>query len=187
MMKLRALATLTAVVAITAGCSDVRVIDLGGGQNYYDGAFELATQSGSINTAIVGSPFAASTSVEFDEKVADSMRGGPFGRDVKFIPSPRNKEKNAFHIVVIFNSAHSFTYTEACENDVEIATKPNTKTTSMHAVFCQGNFRISSASGFVDDLKGIDDPRFHELVNSVARDMIPRYDDNRSSGGEAFR
>jgi hypothetical protein len=58
-VKTSIIAFLAVAGLITAGCSQVKVIDTEYGQNYYDGAFEFATMDGSLKTAVVGSPFAA--------------------------------------------------------------------------------------------------------------------------------
>ena len=115
------------------------------------------------------------------------MNGATFGRDVRFVEAPRNSEKNGFHIVTVFNGIHPFTVWDICENAGAIASRPLTATTSMYGVFCQGSFPISYSSGYVDGLTGPSDPRFRELVRAVALAMIPGYDDQNSSGGEANR
>ena len=183
---LRTLATLSAVAVIGTGCSNIKVIDYEASSNYYDGAFEYATQSGEIKTAIYGSPFDDKASDPFANTVTTKMKGANFGREVTYVPSPPNTDKKAFHIVTVFNEVAPFTDTEACENVAEIATKPNAKTTTMHAYFCHGAHPLSSATGFVDDLKDPSDPRFQELVREVAQAMIPRYDEFNSSGDDPF-
>ena len=171
------------IAALSAGCSSVRVIDHAGGQNYYDGAIEYATLDGTIKTFVVGSPFGAANT-DFARSVTSAMKGATLGRHVTFVPAPRNTEKNAFHIAVVFNGVNPFTVEDICENTSEIASRPNTPTTSMHAVFCQGSYPLSYTSGYVDRLTGPSDPKYHTLVKEVALVMIPRYDDSNSSGGE---
>ena len=181
---LRTLFALTAIVIVGAGCSSIKVIDSEPTSNYYDGAFEYATQSGEIRTAIYGSPFEDTASDHFAKRVTATMKGTNFGRDVSYVPSTRNTDKKAFHIVTVFNGVGGFTATEACENVSEITTRPNVKTTTMHAYFCHGAYPLSSATGFIDNLKDPSDPRFQELVRKVALAMIPRYDEENSSGND---
>jgi len=52
-----------------------------------------------------------------------------FGHDVAFFQAPGNTSKNAFYLVALFKGVRPFTEREMCENDVEIATRPNTGTT----------------------------------------------------------
>ena len=177
-MKVRSIGTLICIAALSAGCSAVRVIDYAGGQNYYDGAFEFATLDGTINTHVVGSPFAESDP-PLARAVTTFMKGATRGREVTFIPSPRNTTKHAFHIVVVFNGKHPLVETEICQNADEVVTTPSTQTTSMLAVFCQDGHPLSYSTGYVGGLRSPADPRFRQLIKQVSRAMIPGYDDLR--------
>ena len=181
---LRTLVTLSAVAVIGTGCSSIKVIDSEPTTVYYDGAFEYATQSGKIKTAIYGSPFDDKASDPFANTVTATMKGANFGREVTYVPSAPNTDKKAFHIVAVFNGVAPFSDADACENVSEIATRPNAKTTTMHAIFCHGAYPLSSATGFVDNLKDPSDPRFQQLVRQVAQAMIPRFDEQNSSGDD---
>lgn len=183
-MKVRSISTLFFIAALSAGCSAVRVIDYAGGQNYYDGAFEFATLDGTINTHVVGSPF-AKPAPSFAQTVTANMKGATRGRDVTFVPSPRNTTKHAFHIVVIFNGKHPLIETEICQNADEVVTTPSTQTTSMLAVFCQDGHPLSYSTGYVGGLQSSTDPRLQQLIKQVSRAMIPGYDDLRE--GDAIR
>ena len=112
------------------------------------------------------------------------MKGTNFGCDVTYVSSTRNTDKKAFHIVTVFNGVGGFTATKAYENVLEISTRPNAETTTMHAYFCHGGYPLSSATGFIDNLKDLSDPRFQELVREVALAMIQRYDEENSSGND---
>ncbi len=166
-----------------ASCDTVRVTDLESGMAFYDGSFQYATRSGAIKTFVIGSPFSGGAADGFAANVRNAMGNAPFGHDVAFVPATRDKSKNAFHVVALFNGVNPLNEREICERDVEIATQPNTSTTSMVAIFCQGKHPISYASGFVDSLSGPNDPRFHKLVVQVARAMIPGYDADWNSSG----
>lgn len=180
-VKRSSLAALLLITSLTAGCSVVRVIDHEGGQNYYEGAFEYATLDGTIKTHVVGSPFAKSDPT-IARSVTANMKNTIFGRDVTFVPSPRNATKHAYHVVVVFNGKNPLVETEVCENSDEITTIPAQKTTVMFAIFCQDAHPISYSTGFVDGLKSPVDPRFQQLVKQVSRAMVQSYDDFRSSG-----
>ena len=185
-MKLRTLTTMLVFVTLIAGCSQVRVLDYNGGQNYYDGAFEFATQDGKINTYIAGSPF-SSPDPKFKKTIISNMYGATFRRNVNFVDTTPNTERYGFHIVVAFNAINPLGVDDICRNATEVKSRPNLKTTSMIGIFCQGGHPLSYASGYVSGLTGPNDPKFSELVREVALAMIPRYDDEHSSGGEAFR
>lgn len=184
-MKRRSLGALLAITGLTVGCSTVQVTDHDGGQNYYGGAFEYATLDGTIKTHVVGSPFAKSNQ-GIAQSVTANMKGATRGRDVTFVPSPRNTTKHAFHVVVVFNGKNPLIETEVCQNSGEITTVPPAATTVMFAVFCHDGHPLSYSSGRVDGLQSPADPRFPQLVKQVARAMVPGYDDSRSSGFSPF-
>lgn len=184
-MKVHTLGAALLVAALSTGCSVVRVIDHEGGQNYYDGAFELATLDGTIKTHIVGAPF-ENQGQSFARTVTAQMKGATRGREVEFIPSPRNTIKHAFHVVVVFNGKNPVIENEVCQNADEIGTSQAQSHTTMFAVFCQDGFPISYSEGHVDGLRSSEDPRFGQLVKQVSLAMIPGYDDFRSSGFTPF-
>lgn len=184
-MNIRSLGVVTLVGALLAGCSAVRVSDPASGLNYYEGAFEYATLDGTINTHVVGSPF-ANPGPEFARTVTANMKGATRGKDVAFVPSPRNTTKHTFHIVVVFNGKNPLIETEICENADDVTSVPAQPTTVMLAVFCHDDHPLSYASGVAEDLESPNDRRFQQLVKQVALAMIPGYDYFRSSGFTPF-
>lgn len=185
-MNLRTVAALSLVLGLSAGCSVVRVIEYTGSQNYYDGAFEYATQDGKINTYVAGTPF-PTADPEFKNKITSIMYGANFGREVNFVPAKPNVDKHAFHIVVTFNPDERLSFADLCENAAQTKSQPGRETTSMKGVFCQGSHPLSFASGYVSGLTGPADPKLVSLVREVALAMIPRYDDEIDSGPDAIR
>ena len=171
-------------MALSADRSAVRVIDYTGGQNSCDGAFVFAPLDGTINTHVVGSSFAKSDP-PFARAVTTFMKGATRGRDVTFIPSPRNTTKHAFHIVVVFNGKQPLVGTEVCQNADKVVTTPSRQTTSMLAVFCQDGHPLSYSTGSVGGLRSPADPRLWPLIKQVSGAVIPGYDDLRK--GDSIR
>ena len=173
--------------AISAGCSSVRVIGYGGGQNCYDGAFELATIDGKINTyvaGVAGTPFSNTDSNSTNWSIS-MIYGSIFGRDLNFVAAKPNTEKYCFHIAV-FNAANPVGVSDICQDANRIKTRPERQTTSMQAIFCQGGYPIGSAEGYVGRLQDPSDPKSRDLVRQVAFAMVPGYDGRRSSGFSPF-
>ena len=50
----------------------------------------------------------------------EKMKNAIFGRNVSFVSAPRNKAKNAFHIVIVFNGIEPLTERAMYESDVSI-------------------------------------------------------------------
>lgn len=182
-MKVGSIVVGAAMVAAVAGCTGVRIYEPLDGQNYYDGAFEYATQSGEIDTVVLGSP-TGSASADFAAETAAQMKGATPGRVVTFKPIPWSApDKRRFRIVALFNGKPPFVDSDLCQNGPEIDVNPGIEAVSMHAAFCQGGHLISSAHGRASNLTGPDDPQFRELVRGVAHAMIPYYDKDRVDGG----
>ncbi len=180
MRKSFLLAAIVAPALALGACSSVRINENHDSQNYYDGAFEFATQSGSIKTVVIGSPFGKD-----DRSIADKttalMKGATPGSVVTFEPSDWTKADNSFRVVVLFNGRMPYDQDAISKKGPEIGTDPGRSTVRMDAALCHGDYLISSADGSVDGLKGPDDPRFRELVRGVALAMIPAYNYNRDS------
>lgn len=173
-------AVLASLTLTVAGCDSVRVIEPGDGQNYYDGAFEYATQGGEIDTIVLGSPFGPAAS-NVPALTTDHMKGATRGRVVTFAPVDWSTPGDAFRVVVLFNGAPPFTADDVCSNGTDIGTNSADASTPMFAAFCQGAHLISFAHGAVGNLKGPDDPRFRDLVRQVTLAMIPAVDKNEIS------
>ena len=180
-MNIRTIIAISLLGAISVGCTGVRVIDNGGGQNYYQGSFEFATKEGAIDTYVVGKPF-PNAQEKFTKSVTSMMYGATIGRDVKFVAAGPNTTKYGFHVVIAFNAIAPISVEDICADAPQLKTEPNRQTTSMQAIFCQGGYPISYARGFVDGIRSTTDPKFRDLVRQVAFAMIPGYDDYRSSG-----
>lgn len=180
-MIFRVLLPAILVGALSAGCTTVRVIDSAGGQNYYDGAFEIATKDGEIDTYIVGTPF-STPKPEFDNTVITTLYGSTLGQKVNFTPAKPNQKKYGFHVIIAFNAISPLSVADICEDARRIKTARNQSRVSMQAIFCQGAYPISYSSGYAGELKSPADPDFRNLVQQVALAMIPSYDDYKSSG-----
>jgi hypothetical protein len=181
-MNLRVLFPVLLLGVVSAGCAAVKVVEHTDTQNYYDGAFEFATQNGEINTYIAGAPFAGEDAIaRFKFRVFSKLYRSTFGRDVNFKPSKPNSEKYGFHVVITFNAVNHLSAGDICEDATQIKSRANLKTTSMLSVFCQGAHPISYSRGYVGSLSGPDDPKLESLVRGVAQAMIPLYDDHHSA------
>jgi hypothetical protein len=181
MGKLSLSAAMAAIALFLSACSGVRVIEIVGTQNYYNGAFEFATQSGSIKTIVLGSPFGKEAG-PIDAVTTGYMKGANRGPVVTFEPARWTKPGNAFRVVVVFNGRVPFGHEAICKYGPDIGSDPGLATARMDAAFCQGDYLLSSAEGYVDGLTGPDDPRFGELVKAVTLALIPAIDYHQDGG-----
>jgi hypothetical protein len=170
------LAALVAALAL-GGCSSVWVDDLSPPRyNYNNGDFEYATHKGAIVTQIVGNPFSIGDD-QFRSATLAQMQGRNRGRPAKFVSAPSQETLAPYKVVAAFNMPPDITGYELCKGPG--ALPPSAKRTgqvTLGMAFCFGDDVKSDARGWVSDLRGIDDPRFAELVNRVTEAMLPARD-----------
>lgn len=180
-MMMKSLLLAAGTMALVTGCASVRIYDANDGQNYYDGAFEYATQEGSISTVVLGSPVTA-PGANFAQRATGLMTGATRGRLVTFQPADWTApDIKTFRVVALFNGKQPFTDEDICKSAQSVNIEPVRATATLDMAFCQGPHLLSAASGSVNDLKSLDDPRFAELVRGVSLAMIPRADLNEIS------
>ena len=183
-MRVGSIATALGLLAMTAGCSGVRVYEPLDGQNYYDGAFQYATQKHEIDTVVLGTPFGPAASDDIAAITTAHMKGATEGPVVSFKPvawAGAGDGNNGFRVVVLFDGKSPFIDDDLCKDGPSIETAPGASPVTMHAAFCEGPNLISSASGEVGSLSGPQDPKFRQLVREVAHAMIPAVDKNAIS------
>ena len=129
-MNIRTIIAISLLGAISVGCTGVRVIDNGSGQNYYQGSFEFATKEGAINTYVVGKPL-PNAQEKFTKSLTSMMYGATIGRDIKFVAAEQNTTKYGFHVVVAFNAIAPISVEDICADARQLKTEPNRQTTSM--------------------------------------------------------
>lgn len=164
--------TAFAVALAAAGCDGVVVYEPIDNDNYYQGSWEYATQSGEIRTEVHGDPFGEPTE-EFADHVMQDLHGATRGQEITFTKSPA-QQRDAFKVVAVFNGARE-REASPCDGVVDDPRAARTPT-RMHLVFCQGDKMLSEASGKVNGVTSSTDPRFRELVQKVALGMLPPLD-----------
>lgn len=186
-MALKSFALAAGALVLVAGCTSVRIYDPLDGQNYYDGAFEYATPDGTISTVVLGSPVPA-PAANLPQIATGHMKGATRGKVVTFEPADWTPpDEKTFRVVAVFNGKPPYTDEDICTSAQTFETEPARVTATLDMAFCQGPHLLSAASGSVDELKSLDDPRFAELVKGVALAMIPRGDlDEISNDGGVF-
>ena len=181
-MRITIIAAIAAIAGLLGACNAVRVINSGGYQNYYDGAWEYATQDQKVDLVVLGSSFDAA-SVNFPVLVAENMKGATRGRTITFNPVGWTKPDNSFRVIALFNGKSPFIAENVCQSGNAIMTDPAAETASLYLTFCQGEYLISYANGLSPKPKSPEDPKFRELIRSVALAMIPPADYDRLDGG----
>jgi len=173
MKKLTALTVMGAASLVLGACNMVIVEErVGPGWSYYDGDLSYATHKGAIVTHITGNPFGGAQPA-FAETVRRMMYGQPEGRPVEFVASANDKTLAPFKVVLAFNAPLSVDGHDLCETGDRTAAGPTGTTLRASIAFCEGDSLKSDAYARVDGIKGIDDPKFQELVQQITRSMVP--------------
>jgi hypothetical protein len=166
------------IAALTlAGCSDVWVDDAPPPRySYNNGDFEYANHRGAILTQIVGNPFNIPDD-QFRRAALAYMQGQNRGTPAKFVLTPSTETLPPYKVVAAFNLPADYTGYELCKGPGALPRTPKrTGPVTLAMAFCFGDEVKSDARGSVADLRGINDPRFKELVNRVTEAMLPAGD-----------
>jgi len=159
------------------GCSSVWVDDLPPPRySYNEGDFEYANHKGAILTQIVGNPFAIPDD-QFRSAALAHMQGQNRGTPAKFVAAPSKETLAPYKVVAAFNMPANIDGYDLCKGPGALPPSPKrTGPVTLNMAFCFGDEIKSDARGSVYDLRGIDDPRFADLVRSVTQAMLPTGD-----------
>ena len=170
---LKSLAIMGAIGTILSACNLVIVEDrVGPGWSYYDGDLHYATHEGAILTHVTGNPFGMAQPA-FAETVRKMMYGQTEGVPVEFVATANDKTLAPFKVVMAFNAPLSVDGHDLCETGDRTVSIPSGETLRASIAFCEGDRLKSDSYARVSGVKGIDDPKFRELVEQITRAMVP--------------
>lgn len=188
-MKRRTWSVALAAALVLSGCSSVWVNDLPPPRySYNDGDFEYANHRGAILTQIAGNPFNIPDS-QFRSAALAYMQGQNRGTPAKFVLKPSKETLPPYRVVAVFNLEPGYNGYDVCKGPAALPRPPKrTGPVTLVMAFCYGDEVKSDANGSVENLTGITDPRFKELVNRVTEAMLPSGDGMEmfDSGGDTY-
>ena len=161
-----------ALGALLGACEDVpTTVD-----NYYRGSivwssYVSVVKKGPVWVQVAGEPFDGPIERTTDVVLAQ-MEKAMTALPGKFTLYKEEAASEDIRVILVFNGG-PFNGERVCqERTLPPGGGPSDKRTHLRAIFCDRTDLLSDAEGYVDDLKGFDDPKFGKLVWHLTRRII---------------
>jgi hypothetical protein len=182
-VRVAVLATAGLLVAACAGQSTIYNNMISGG--YYPYVFGYAAGRRDLTTVIVGNPFEIDKA-ELDTKLTAMLNESPnFQQPTHFTTTPGPSARPEYRAVVLLNRQIVLPGL-ACRDPQQVPAADLGATTRLMAVFCQQGGYLSTVTGELQGVTGIDDPRFNQLIRQMVPLLFPPIDPTRDDNNMLF-
>jgi hypothetical protein len=131
-----------------------------------------------LTTVILGNPFDIDQD-QLDTKLVAMLNESPtFLQPTNFTTTPGPSARPEFKAVILFNRAIVVPY-QVCRSPEQVPVADLGTTLRVSATFCQYGGYLSTVTGELKDVTGIDDPRFHQLIRQMVPLLFPPIDPTR--------
>jgi hypothetical protein len=131
-----------------------------------------------LTTVILGNPFDIDQD-QLDTKLVAMLNESPtFLQPTNFTTTPGPSARPEFKAVILFNRAIVVPY-QVCRSPEQVPVADLGTTLRVSATFCQYGGYLSTVTGELKDVTGIDDPRFHRLIRQMVPLLFPPIDPTR--------
>ena len=168
--RLPSLAALAAAVPILAGCASDRVVVDDIGIRYSRAEFSAAADGRDLRTVIQGNPFGTPG---FDQALLQIMNRTYVGPKTNFTTTPGPTAKRDYFVSLVFNAAPPVVAQALCNSKPVPTAPPNPGRITAQAVFCITGGEATSVLGYVNNVKGPDDPNFISMIQHMMLAMFP--------------
>lgn len=127
---------------------------------------------GPLYLEIDGDPFGAGEGLA--GIVSGTMESALQARVLRLTTDRDAAEDPEFRLVVVFNPASVGALFSFCASQPEGASPASAERIELRAGFCRGDVLLAAVDGWVEEVKGPDDPRFAQLMQQVVRDLFAR-------------
>ena len=138
-----------------------------------------------LDTLIVGNPFDIDQA-QLDARLVAMMNESPtFLQPTHFTTTPGPSARRQFRAVLLFNRQIVLPQV-ACRTPEQIPVAELGDTTRLTAVFCNYGGYLSTVTGELQGLTGIDDPRFRQLIGKMVPLLFPPIDPTQEEEMQFF-
>jgi hypothetical protein len=138
-----------------------------------------------LTTIIVGNPFEVDQAELATQLVAMLNESPTFLQPTNFTTTPGPSARPQYRAVLLFDRQIVLPAL-ACRAPERIPVAELGKTTRLTAVFCRYRGFLSTVTGELDGVTGIDDPRFHRLIRQIVPLLFPPIDPTRDDDHVPF-
>ncbi len=164
------LALLTAAMPLLGGCLNERVVASDPMPAYTLSEVSYAASNRDLRVVLHGNPF-NSDAQALAQAVLPSMQERVFGVNTNLTTTPNETARPDYKVVLAFNVAENRTNYSLC-GDGPIPTRPPGGPIIVQGAFCRGG-AFTTATGWLDDPKGPDDPDFRQLISDMTFSLFP--------------
>lgn len=134
-----------------------------------------------LTTLILGNPFDIDQA-QLDSKVVAMLNESPtFLQPTNFTTTPGPSARPDFKAVILFNRAIVLP-NQVCRAPDRVPVADLGATLRLSATFCHGGY-LSTVTGELQDVTGIDDPRLRDLIRKMVPLLFPPIDPTRQDDG----
>ena len=138
-----------------------------------------------LTTIIVGNPFDIDRA-ELETRLVAMLNESPtFLQPTNFTTTPGPSARPQYRAVLLFNRRIVLP-SVACRAPDRIPVAELGQTTRLTAVFCRRGAHLSTVTGELDGVTGIDDPHFHRLVRQMVPLLFPPIDPTHDEDDSPF-
>ncbi|MFE0753567.1 hypothetical protein ACFW16_06430 [Inquilinus sp. NPDC058860] len=168
--RLPPLAALALTAPILAGCASDRVVVSDISSRYSRVEFSAAADGRDLRTVIQGNPFGTPG---FDQAVTQIMNRTYVGPATRFTTTPGPTAKRDYFVSLVFNPAPDVVPFALCNSAPIPTAAPNPNRITARAAFCITGGEATAVVGYVDNVKGPDDPNFVSMIQHMMLSMFP--------------
>ncbi|HYH40173.1 MAG TPA: hypothetical protein VD860_18280 [Azospirillum sp.] len=140
-----------------------------------------AASNRDLRVVVQGNPFGGDPQA-FGQVVTGMMQNRIMGVDTNFTTTPGPSARPDYRVVLAFNVARNELNSALCANPA-LPTKPPGGPIIVQGAFCRGGGPLSSATGWLDQPKSVQDPAFRDLIADMTYSLFPtRRADSGCSG-----
>jgi hypothetical protein len=182
-VRVAVLAAAGLLATACAGQSTIYNNMISGG--YYPYVFGYAAGRRDLTTVIVGNPFEIDKA-ELDSRLVDMLNESPnFQQPTHFTTTPGPSARSQYRAVFLLNRQIVLPGL-ACRAPDKVPAADLGATTRLVAVFCQQGGYLSTVTGELQGVTGIDDPRFRQLIGQMMPLLFPPVDPTRDDNNMLF-
>ncbi|WP_207459600.1 hypothetical protein [Azospirillum sp. SYSU D00513] len=161
-----------ALALATAACSERVVSDLPA-PAYTQGEVAYAAADRDLRVVVHGNPFPMNQQA-FGRLVTDSMQNRIFGVRTNFTTTPNETARRDYRVVLAFNPTENLLNSSLCGMPT-IPTAPPGGPIVVQGAFCRSSGTLTSATGWMDEVRSPDDPSFRQLISDMTFSLFPAH------------
>jgi hypothetical protein len=179
-----AVATVVGVVALSGCAGESRIYNEMISSAYRSYLYGYGAGRRDLNTIILGNPFDIDQQ-ELDSRLVTMLNESPtFLQPTNFTTTPGPSARQEFKAVILLNRSIVLP-NEICRAPDRVPVAELGATLRVSATFCRGGY-LSTVTGELQDVTGIDDPRLRTLIRKMVPLLFPPIDPTREEQNMRF-